>query len=196
MKPKCGARNRESGFILATVLVFLVVLSLTAFLSARLTRGDIQTVNNLQNEKEALTIADAGVHEALYRLSLASGDTATIPGVAGGAPFNASIKPQDAANSTWNAKIIFTTSAPSTSGTAPNQTVSTPSLQLTNQRLVYSNDGSGNATNPASETLAIAWDKCTVSTDPGCSAMATDDRRKLPNTTARRPVVKITSTGQ
>jgi Tfp pilus assembly protein PilX len=40
-----NARTQE-GFILATVLVFLMVLSLGAFFSARLTRSDIQIVTN------------------------------------------------------------------------------------------------------------------------------------------------------
>src|SRR5207249_12313628 len=85
--------RRESGFVLATVLVFLVVLSLTAFFAAKLTRTDVQVVNNLQNEKEALFAAEAGVNEALYRLGLIGGDRATIAGVNSGNAFDASLAP-------------------------------------------------------------------------------------------------------
>src|ERR1043166_2646812 len=76
-------KRTENGFILATVLVFLVVLSLTAFLAAKLTRSDITVVNNLQNEKEAFTIAEAGIAEALYRLSITSPACVAMTGVAG-----------------------------------------------------------------------------------------------------------------
>jgi Tfp pilus assembly protein PilX len=178
---------RQRGFILATVLVFLVVLSLTAFLLARLTRTDIQVVNNLQNEKEAFTIAEAGVHEALYRLSLVNGDVATVTGVNGGAAFNASITPQTGAS--WNSNILLATAGPTATGTAPNQTFSTPSLQPVSARLPYSNGGS-----PASETLSIQWDLCTaVNTAAGCSSVGAI--RQLPASDLRN-VIRITSTGQ
>lgn len=182
--------NRESGFVLATVLVFLVVLSLTAFLAARLTRTDVQMVNNLQNEKKAIALADAGVDEALYRLSLAAGDTANVPGIG---LFTASITPQSGPN--WGARTVFTNSAPVLSGTSPNQILTTPSLQPVSQRLAYSNDGTGNASNPLTETLTIGWDICLDATPPGCSGFPTDIRRKLP-LSSPRPVIQITSTGQ
>ncbi len=135
----------QRGFILATVLIFLVVLSLTAFLAAKLTRTDIQVVNNLQNEKEALTIAEAGVHEALYRMSLAIGNESTV----NGRTFNASLAPivpgrpapappgtsygPDSANSQTTSQIIFTTSAPS-----PGTNNEVPTLQPTSLQVPYS----------------------------------------------------------
>ena len=73
----------NKGFALATVLVLILVLTVTIFFSARLTRTDVQVVNNLQNEKEAFTIAEAGINEALYRLSIASPGNVTIDGVPG-----------------------------------------------------------------------------------------------------------------
>ena len=54
-------RRQERGFILATVLVFLVVLTLTAFFAARITRTNTQVVNNLQNE-EAGVLRRGGRH--------------------------------------------------------------------------------------------------------------------------------------
>src|SRR5262249_23901356 len=139
----------HEGFILATVLVFLVVLSLTAFLAARLTGTDVQVVNNLQNEREAFTIAESGVHEALYRMSLAMGDKATVSGVNGGTAFNASLSPVvpgrsapvgvtpyglDYTNTTKTAQIILSTGGPAT-GTNRNVV---PSLQPASTRLLYS----------------------------------------------------------
>ncbi len=45
--------RREDGFVLATVLVFMLVLTLSVFFGAGLTRTDVQVVNNEQNQKEA-----------------------------------------------------------------------------------------------------------------------------------------------
>ena len=182
-----GSRGRrERGFALPIVLVFMIVATLTGYFAARLTRSDIKGVNNLQNEKEALTIAEAGIHEALYRLNLAPGNQATVPSVNGGSAFNAAITTQS--GSGWNAQVQFTTSGPVSTGTSPNQVLSTPSLQPVASRLVYSNGGA-----PASETLSVGWDLCTATnTAAGCSASGAI--RKLPLSDPRS-VVKITSTG-
>lgn len=202
----------ESGFILATVLVFLVVLSLTAFLAARLTRANIQVVNNLQSEKKAFAIAEAGIDEAIYRMSLAMGDTATVSGVNGGTAFNASLAPLlpdrplpvtspattaygiDSTDTTKTSQIILTTSAPAT-GTNRNVV---PNLQEVSTQLPYSTtvaDSDGSAVDLASTAnLTIGWDLCANNTDPGCSAGA-NTIRMLP-LSRPRPVVKIVSTGQ
>lgn len=206
---------RQGGFILATVLVFLVVLSLTAFFAAGLTRTDIQVVNNLQNEKEAFAIAEAGVQEALYRLSLAMGDKATVSGVNGGAQFNASLSPVlpdrpvpvtippmtsygiDYLNPTKVSQVILTASGPAT-GTNVNPV---PSLQPASTRLVYSTTAADSDGSPVdlnlspTANLTIGWDLCpsTPPLPPGCSAPNTI--RMLPLSHPRH-VVKIVSTGQ
>jgi Tfp pilus assembly protein PilX len=204
--------RKQDGFILATVLVFLVVLGITAFLAARLTRADIQVVNNLQTEKKALAIAEAGIDEAIYRISLAMGDQATVSGVNGGAAFNASLAPVlpdrpvpvtspattaygiDSTNTTKVSQIILTINAPAT-GTNRNVV---PSLQQTSTGLLYSTtagDSDAAAVDPTSTAnLTIGWDLCPNSTDPGCSAGA-NTIRMLP-LSVPRPVVKIVSTGQ
>ncbi|MBI2962345.1 MAG: hypothetical protein HYY35_01200, partial [Deltaproteobacteria bacterium] len=198
----------QGGFILATVLVFLVVLSLTAFLAARLTRTDVQVVNNLQNEKEAFAIAEAGIHEALYRLSLAIGEQATVSGVNGGAAFNASLSPLvpgrsvpagatsygiDSSSPTKAAQVVLTASGPAT-GTNLNWV---PSLQPASTRLLYSTTA-GDADSPVSldstANLTIGWDLCTNGVDPGCSGGAGTIRR-LPLSQPRY-ALKVVSTGQ
>jgi Tfp pilus assembly protein PilX len=212
MSPLSMNNRTQDGFILATVLLFLVVLSLSAFLAAGLTRTDVQVVNNLQSEKKAFAIAEAGIHEAIYRMSLAMGDQATVSGVNGGSAFNASLAPVlpdrpvpvttpattvygiDSTNTTKVTQIILTTSAPVT-GTNRNVT---PSLQQSSTRLLYSttaSDSDGSAVDLASTAnLTIGWDLCTNDTDPGCSAGA-NTIRKLP-LSFPRPVAKIVSTGQ
>ena len=63
-----ASRGDERGFILATVLVFLVVLTISAFLASSLSRTNVQVVTNLLDEKEAFFTAEAGVGEAVLRL--------------------------------------------------------------------------------------------------------------------------------
>lgn len=191
----------ERGFILATVLVFLVVLSITAFLAARLTRTNIQVVNNLQNEKEAHAIAEAGIQEALYRLSLVRGDRSTV----NGQTFDASLEPNvpdraltgtyygiNYAQPSSTSQIIFTTSAP-TAG-ANNVLNVVPSLQPTTLQLPYSLATADNPVNlDTTLRLTAGWDLCDNGTDPGCSAPGAI--RRLP-VSSPRYVVKIVSTGR
>jgi hypothetical protein len=206
--------RREGGFMLATVLVFLVVLSLTVFFSAGMTRTSIQVVNNEQNQKEAFAAAEAGIDEALYRLSLVGGDTAAITGVNGGTAFDASLAPRAPGRSLTTgasdyglndtdtastSQILFVTTAP-----ASGQNNRVPTLQppATNRSL-YSTAFADSApvdTSPTSTitNLTIGWDLCTQpqvdAGAPGCAGGAGTIRR-LP-TTNPRPVVKIVSTGQ
>jgi Tfp pilus assembly protein PilX len=192
----------ERAFILATVLIFLVVLSLSAFLGAKLTRTDIQVVNNLQNEKEAFAIAEAGIHEALYRMSVAIGDRSTV----NGQTFNASLAPTvpgrsapagvtsyapDFATATSTSQILFTTSGVPSQGT--NSAV--PTLQPAALQIPYSLSTADTApVNLASTAdLTIGWDVCKNGTDPGCSA--TGAIRRLPLGSPRY-VAKIVSTGR
>ena len=201
-RPTTKRGRGQRGFILATVLIFLIVLSLTAFLAAKLTRTDIQVVNNLQNEKEAFAIAEAGIHEAFYRMNVAIGDRATV----GGQTFNASLAPIvpgrsapagvtsygiDSTNTQFTSQVIFTTNAPTT-GT--NNVV--PTLQPASLQIPYSFSTADTVTPVdlgSTARLTIGWDVCVNGTDPGCSAAGAI--RKLPLSSPRF-VAKIVSTGR
>jgi hypothetical protein len=198
-------KQAQRGFILATVLVFLVVLSIGAFLAAMLTRTNVQVVNNLQNEKEAFAIAEAGVHEALYRMSVAIGDQATV----NGQTFNASLAPIVPGRSapagvtsygivaptpTSTSQVILTTNAP-IAGT--NNVV--PSLQPTSLQLPYSLVTADTAPVDlgATANLTIGWDVCAgPAPSIGCdTANSFYPIRGLP-ISSPRPVAKIVSTGR
>jgi hypothetical protein len=171
--PRAASASDQAGFVLATVLVFAVVLSLTAFLAAKLTRTDIQLVNSLQNEKKALALAEAGVTESLYRLSLVSPANVRISGVNGGAAFDASVAPLPQPTPgvlpsgayQWGlspsvtgstVQILLSTGAPAKTGngTTTND-VTTPTLQPTSSRLQYSNAASDLTS--SSTTLTVRW---------------------------------------
>jgi hypothetical protein len=152
-------------------------LSLVGFYSASLTRTDVQFVNNLQNEKEALSIAEAGVTEAIYRLSLGGTGTATTAATGAvtvnGVLFDPAIVPETGAD--WNARVVYVNAGGNSfTGTAPSRTLTTPSLQPTALRLPYT------TTSVSSTSLAIAWEK-------NGAAIRTDS--------SGRKIIKITSTG-
>ena len=217
-KPRLSNRS-ERGFILAVVLVFLLVLSVSAYFAAAMTRTDIQVVNNIQNEKKALAIAEAGVDEALYRMSIvgtgAAGASGANPVTIAGTSVNPSLAPQlpdtlvpnnarttangaspygiDGSDTTSTAQILLTTTAPS-AGT--NNT--TPTLQPVASRLSYS--GTAGETAPvsldATANLTMGWELCAAnSTLTGCDPTnGAIHIRKLPVSNPR-PVVKIVSSG-
>jgi hypothetical protein len=206
--------RREGGFVLATVLVFLVVLTLGIFFGAGLTRTDIQVVNNEQNQKKAFAAAEAGVAEALYRMSLVGGDTAAITGINGGTAFVASLSPTAPGRDTTNGASAYgikNTDTASTSQillatTAPvsGQNSQVPSLQppATNRSL-YSTNAADTAPvdMTATANLTIGWELCTaaqaaVGASIGCGGGTGSIRQYPPGAPTTRPVVKIVSTGQ
>lgn len=145
----------ERGFVLATVLVFLVVLTMTAFTSAALTRTDIQLVNNRYNERRAFYAAEAGVAEALLRLSMTKSTNVTVDGSTFDASFAATSFKPNSAWTDWRAQILFSGSAPQLD--AGNHLVTTPTLQPVATRLAYSVPSAG-----GSLPLTIQWSLCTA----------------------------------
>ncbi len=173
---RSGARDpdRQGGMVLATVLVFLVVLTLTAFSAAALTRTNLQLVNNEQNEKTALYVAESGIAEAVLRLGMSS-TTVSVDG----SSFDPKITP-DATQSAWDAQVLFSSNAPQTTGS----TFTTPTLQPASSRQAYSTATSGDPGN-----LAIRWLTCTA-VGTGCSAVGAIRQIDGNN------VLQVTSTGQ
>jgi hypothetical protein len=215
----------EQGFVLATVLVFLVVLSLTAFFAAGLTRSDVQVVNNLQNEREALYVAEAGVNEALYRLKVQSPACVPISGVGGSSScvganagevdtslltrYRTTCTPApsaavagsspfglDVCVPTSRVQILFNTASASNA----TSDITAPTLQLASYPLRYSTTAS-DFVSPIPPNLQLEWDLCTAgdlaSTPPryGCTALNPIRRYPRPGCSELRNIVKITSTG-
>jgi hypothetical protein len=209
-----ASSRREDGFVLATVLVFLLVLTLSVFFGAGLTRTDVQVVNNEQNQKEAFAAAEAGIDEALYRMSLVGGDKAAITGINGGTAFDASLSPTVPGRDTTNgasdygitntdtastSQILFVTTAP-----VSGQNNRAPSLQPpATIRSPYSTNTADSAPvdMTATTNLTIGWDLCTaaqaaVGASIGCGGGTGSIRQYPPGAATTRPVVKIVSTGQ
>jgi hypothetical protein len=210
-----AATNRgENGFVLATVLLFLVVVTVGIFFAAGLTRTNVQIVNNEHNQKEAFAAAEAGIDEALYRISLIGGDTAAITGINGGTAFDASLAPSvpgrdttsgasdygiTSADTSSTSQILFVTTAP-----VAGQNDRVPSLQppATNRSLYSTNAADSAPVDMTTTTnLTIGWDLCNaaqaaVGASIGCAGGAGSIRQYPPGATVQRSVVKIVSTGQ
>ena len=139
--------RNEHGVVLAAILVLLVVLTLSAFGAALLTRTDIQLVNNGYAERKAFYTAEAGVAEATLRLALPGTQNATVDGNTFDASFTGAYTP-DWTQPSWQAQIRLSGTATSKS----SNTVTTPTLQPSANRLAYS------TTDGSSGTLTIGWE--------------------------------------
>lgn len=151
-----SAPAAERGLVLAVVLVFLVVLTLTGFLASALTRTDIQVVSSLRSEKRAFYVAEAGITEALIRLSMSNPTNVTVDGNT----FNAVIQPNESQPS-WTGSILFG----ATSVTSTSTLLTTPTIQPAVSRLPYSKVFAGDP-----ETLTLSWNLCTA-VGTGCTSV-------------------------
>jgi Tfp pilus assembly protein PilX len=150
--------SRESGFVLVTILVLVLVFTISAFYAAGSTRIDTQIVNTVRNERIAFYAAEAGIAEGLMRLGLESATPTTVNGVGTFDPsFKGTFEPDDA-QPDWCAQIVFDGSAPTKAGTM----VTTPSIQAATSRIAYSTGNTGDPTN-----LTVRWKRPTP-LDQGC----------------------------
>jgi len=173
-------RLDQRGFALATVLVFLLVLTTALFFAAGATRVDVQLANNEQNEKEAFYVAEAGVTEALLRLNYASPTNVVVDGSTFDAAIAGTFAP-DASKVCWKTQILF--GAATTTKTA--DTVTTPTIQSVGTRLDYSVAAAG------PESLTIGWERSDGSL-PTASCAGTETIRQIDG----KNVLAIVSTGQ
>jgi Tfp pilus assembly protein PilX len=171
-RTKGSILGSSGGMILATILVFLMVLTLAAFAAATLTRTNAQLVTNERNEKAAFYIAEAGAAEALIRLGMTSAQAVSVDGNNFDASFTGaaggySCAP-NASQSCWTAQIDFGATVRSCTATS----VTTPTIQSVASRLPYA--------------VSISW----VPSDPsvGCASGI----RQIGGKNA----LQITSTGQ
>ncbi len=184
----------ESGLALAIVFVFLLVLTVSGIVAASLTATDVRVVSNLRDEKRSLFLAEAGIHEALRRLSYLGESSVTVDGNTFNqafAGFDASgnpLAPRDS-DLNWHAQILYDGTA--TAWDSANSRVTTPSVQATTERAAVPYSV---ASSPTDRILKIGWNLCPTSgTLPtGCSAYGAIRRGTA---TGNWPILDITSTG-
>lgn len=164
--------RNEEGFVLATILVFVILLTLSAFAAATLTRVDVQLVENEVNEKQAFYAAEAGIAEGTLRLGLANAGV-TVDGVS----FDPRISP-DSTQSCWQAQVLFNSQQPTTQGT----TFTAPTLQPAASRLAYSTAVPGDP-----ENLTVSW-----VLSGACSTNSASQIKKING----KNVLRVVSTGR
>ena len=185
--------KQESGIILAMILVFLLVLSVTMLVASSLGWTDMRVVTTVRDEKIAARIAEAGVAEALKRLSMTAQSSVSVDGDTFDPSFAAATGHTDCSQTTdhcpdvtnpdWAANIHLGTGGTSKSGNV----VTTRTIQTNSDRVVYGNTTTG--TNPDDGDLTIRWN-CT---DPLGGWPCTDAAsiRRLFN----MPVIDVIATG-
>ena len=70
--------NNEKGMVLATGLIFLAIIAILGITAVVLTTTDLKIGSNYRASEQAFYTAEAGVQEALFRISLVNDSTKTI----------------------------------------------------------------------------------------------------------------------
>lgn len=96
--------NRERGSILVVTLLILFALTAIGSTLALVSSTDLKISGNQRLTTEALTVAEAGLNEAIHRLSLRNPTTATVGGWTG----NVAIGDAQPYDPNWEARIYLT----------------------------------------------------------------------------------------
>ena len=133
-KKKTGSPLGEKGNILVITLIILFAVSVIGGTLAMVSSMNLKIAGNQRTTAQSLFVAEAGINEAIHRLSLSSPNIVTVDGWTGDAAIGDS-KPYDP---NWQARIYLTSpgSVPASSGSV----YSTGTLQSSSSGyLEYSN---------------------------------------------------------
>jgi hypothetical protein len=175
----------ESGMALAITVILLLSLAAMALTAAMVGSTDLLVAGNQRSNSAALDVAEAGVAEALNRMSLRPGTQVPV----GGAMVDASIQdPSDPPSPNWKAHIYLTPigSAPA----APAGEMSTGTVQAPGHYLQYSDPSN------TKDAVLIEHKKRDFNGD-GVDEVVLYDPSQVPpeNPTEGTPVEVVTVTG-
>ncbi|UCF05584.1 MAG: pilus assembly PilX N-terminal domain-containing protein [bacterium] len=126
----------ERGSILVITLLILFAITAIGATMAMIASMDLKIAGNQRTTTQSLFVAEAGINEAIHRLSLPNPTNATVGGWTG----NAAIGDHEPYNPKWSARIYLTNPAAAPPGNA--NVYSTGTLQDPNQPyLEYSASG-------------------------------------------------------
>ncbi len=94
----------EKGNILVVTLIILFAISVIGATMAMISSMDLKIAGNQRSTTRALPVAEAGMNEAIHRLSLPNPTTMTVAGWTG----NAAIGDSEPYNPNWTARIYLT----------------------------------------------------------------------------------------
>ena len=179
----------ESGNILVVTILILFAISVIGATMAMVSSMDLKIAGNQRSTTRALPVAEAGLNEAIHRLSLPNPTNATVAGWTG----NVAIGDSEPLKPDWTARIYLTSPGAAPSGgtnvytTGTIQDPSQPYLQ-------YS------ATNGTDRVLSIQhkWRDLDADNVREANEIVRYDPLQIPpeNTTSGFPVEVVTVTGR
>jgi hypothetical protein len=126
-------RRREEGNILVVTLLILFAISVIGGTLAMISSVDLKISGNQRKTTQSLFIAEAGLNEAIHRISLPSPTNVTVGGWTG----DAAISDSEPYDPNWTARIYLTSPASAPAG--GGSVYSTGTIQDPNQPyLTYS----------------------------------------------------------
>jgi len=133
MNRKLCMRLGQEGSVLVVTLLILFAISIMGATLAMVSSMDLKISGNQRKTSQALFVAEAGLNEAIHRLSLPDPTDVTISGWTG----NAAIADAEPFDPNWTAMIYLT--SPATAPAGGGSIVTTGTLQdLTQPHLEYS----------------------------------------------------------
>ena len=116
-------RSGERGNILIVTLLILFAISIIGMTVASVSTMDLKISGNQRSSIRALFVAEAGLNEAIHRLTIADPTTVTVGGWTG----NAAISDSEPLDPNWTAMIYLT--SPGTAPAGGGSIVTTGTLQ-------------------------------------------------------------------
>ena len=120
-------QNERGSILVITLLILFAVTAIGATL-ASISSTDMRIAGNQRSDTRALTVAEAGLQEAIHRVSLPNPTNATVAGWTG----NVAISDSEPYDPNWKARIYLTApgSAPSAGTIVTTGTIQDPGSYL------------------------------------------------------------------
>lgn len=120
-RTKIGGRTGERGNVLVVTLLVLFAISVIGFTMAMVSSMDLKISGNQRTTTQSLFVAEAGLNEAIHRLSLPNPTNVAVAGWTG----NAAIGDSEPYNPNWQARIYLTSPGSAPAGNANLYTTGT-----------------------------------------------------------------------
>ena len=181
-------RGGESGNILVVTLIILFAITVIGATMAMISSMDLKIAGNQRSSTRALPVAEAGMNEAIHRLSLPNPTTMTVAGWTG----NAAISDAEPYNANWTTRIYLT--RPGSAPAGGTNVYTTGTIQNPSQPYLRYSAASGTA-----EVLTIQhkWRDLDNDNVRDANEIVRYDPLQIPpeNTTSGFPVEVVTVTG-
>ena len=175
-----GRRGGESGNVLIITLLILFAMAIIGSTVAMVSTMDLKISGNQRKTSEALFVAEAGLTEAIHRLSLPDPSDATIGGWTG----NIAISDSEPYDPNWTTFVYLDNPAAVAAGAGSIHTTGT--IQDPNQPyLEYSQPSGTNGVLMIQPTSSSSCSRCSTSATTRSSRMSST-RTRFASTPSRR----------